>query len=170
MPYVNQVQAQENYCYYKNKYQNAVQEKQMLKRSIDDSKSDRINFSKRIKELGVIIQMLEGNSLFNGVPFHIDKADKLSQKTDQSFKECIKCDGVACADFHKVFRTKCVTEDTNSNSALTKFKQEKQRLETELDNLNRKINSLETQVEDLTRNINGYFVEMDNNKRLLWSY
>lgn len=161
-------EAEENYYYFKNKCENALIDRQETKSSITQCECDKLNFDKRIKDLEKIIEMLERNNPFTGISFSIDNANKLAIETDDSFKECIKSNDLACANLNDVFKTKSVTEDINSNNALIEFKNEKQRLEDAIDNLNRKIDNLALDIDNLTHFINNCCYEMSYNKKYMF--
>lgn len=157
--------AQENYDYFRHKCENAIQDRQSARSSIFECKSNKIDFEKRIQELEKIINMLENENDFFGVISSINMANKASNDANDSFHSCIKCDSSNPTDLHSIFKTKSVTEDRNSNSALIEFKNEKNRLEQELQNLDRNIRNLETEITNLTRSINNYSYEISFNKK-----
>lgn len=160
-------EAEENYYYYKNKCENAIQSKQTAKSNIMDCSSNKINFEKRIEQIEKIIKMLEEETTLSGVVFDINIANKRASKTNDAFKQCIKCDGLSPADFQTSFKTKSVMEDDNSKSALDKLKQEKSRLENEIENLNKMMKNLEDVITSLTSSINNYSYEMSYNKKIM---
>lgn len=199
MPWVNPTpeEAKEEYDYSRSKYMQAASEKAASERAeqsyidqrktamstIQSCKTDKTNFEKRIKQIEEIIKMLEGRGGFfsEDVPESITNANTSSQKADQSFKSCIKCDGISSASLDDVFHSKSVEEDSNSNNALNAFKNEKARLEEAVENLERQISSLSSSINDLNTQIrncnstqaslrhsmNGYAYEMSHYKRYM---
>lgn len=160
-------EAEENYYYFKNKCENAIQSKQTAKSSIMDCSSNKINFEKRIEQLEKIIEMLEEERTLSGVIFEINLANKRASNTNESFKQCVKCDGLSPAEFQTSFKTKSVMEDDNSKNALDELKQEKSRLENEIENLNKQIKNFEDVITNLTHSINNYSYEMSYNKKIM---
>lgn len=162
--------AQEAYDYYKGKYNSAANQKiasqNKENRYISDRKnavsdknaciSQKINFEKRLEGIEKIIKMLEGNGgwFSADVPEDIEKAQKALSKVDSSFRGCIKMTGgVSAASLEEAFEIKSVESDSNSASALQAFRNEKSRLEQEIENLKKKINELSSLVDSLTKQI-----------------
>ena len=161
-------EAEEQYSYYKNKYNNAAQQKRsseiqeqnyISERSADVNKisslrSDKINFEKRAEGIGKIIKMLEGASILNDVPSVISKAVKKLDETESSYRNSIRLSGgVAAASLATAFETRTVEADNNSANALQAYRNEKARLEQEIANLKSQIASLESAVAALTSKI-----------------
>lgn len=178
--------AEEMYYYSKNKCEeaiygrnvarqnevNACNQKRQVNQELSGCKSDKINFEKRIESLEKIIKMLEGQSgIFStNVVKSIEDANKYSKKADDSFIQCIKSDSQTSASISEAFKTKSVTNDTDSNNALILFKNEKDRLEHELENINRKMDNLELELNQINKNIQSFQIEQRDLSRSIMGY
>lgn len=165
-------EASDAYYYYKNKYNNAanqkrasesqersyVSQKSTAKSQLSSAKSQKINFEKRLQGIKDIIGMLEGRGgwFSTDVPGEIDKATKNLSKTEDSFRKSIVREGAtAPKSLEDALEIKTVEGHQRSASALQQFKNEKVRLEQEIANLKAKINNLESTISSLTSKINS---------------
>ena len=132
-------------------------------------RSNKINFQKRIKEIGSIINILEGSGGFfsANVPSAIGTAGNAVQKADESFRQCIRCDGISAPDMSEVFKCKTVQEDNDSSESLQGYKSEKARLEQAVEELDRNMKQLEAKADELVRNINDLAVRQQSLKKTM---
>lgn len=162
-------EAEENYYYYKDQYYYAADQRSRAAREeqeyasrrssckaqISDLSRNKINFEKRAEGIEKIIKMLEGNGGWFSVdvPGTISKANKSLQKTDSSYKKCIKVTGIATASLENSFLTKSVAAEPHSASALQTLKKELVRLRQSIEDCKKQIANLNSQVETLNREI-----------------
>ena len=180
-----QSEAADAYYASKSRYMNAASQKYASQRAEDNYRSQRsqsisaihscrsekLNFERRVQDIGRIISALEGSATLSGadVPGSITSFNKTADQTDRSYKESIRCRDIAPANINEVFRCKSVEEDSNSSHALQEYKAEKARLEQALIDLENQINSLESSVEDLTRQISACNAEQAYLRRVMVS-
>ncbi len=108
----------------------------------------KINFEKRIQDIERIVRMIED------MDRQISNANQKAQETDEAYSKCIHCDGYSSASFADTFKVKSVHEDSDIVSAIDKLKNEKARLERELENLRKEIAANQQMVFDLQKQIN----------------
>lgn len=156
-------EAEDNYYYYKNRYNNAASEKALSERreanynaqrtstinQMNSVSSQKLNFEKRLEQIGVIIKMLEGSTGINDVPSIIARGIQSVKRTDESYQTAIRLGGVAPAAFASIFDVKTVTGDANSSSALSKYKSEYARLQQAIADLQSQLASLSAAVDSL---------------------
>lgn len=163
-------EAEEAYYSCRNKYIAAANQRYSAERSqnaltrhrnetlstIEDCRSEKMNFNLRIEQIGEIIKCLEGSGgmLCSNVPESIEGANTALDRTDESYRSSVRCEGIAVTQLNDVFKTKTVCEDANSNDALEQYKAEKLRLEQVVEELERKMDMLTEQTENLSRKIN----------------
>lgn len=166
-----QEEAAESYSNARSRYVNAANQYNSNNRAMDSCRSEmsgvknqyvscwsnKINFQKRIEAIGSIIKILEGNGgwFSDNVPSAISEADKNVQKADESFKQCIRCDGISPPDMATVFKCKSVQEDQDSAEALQAYKNEKARLERAVEELDRSMKQLEAKSNELVARMNN---------------
>lgn len=165
-------EAEEACNYYRNRYNNAANEKRESERQEqnylwerqnacsqrDAISAEKANLEKRLRGVEEILQMLEGTGGWFSVdvPSAIKKAHGALSKTDSSFKNSIKLSGgTPAASLENAFRTQTVDADSRSASALADFKAEKARLEQEIANRNAQITRLSDWISSLTWQINN---------------
>lgn len=162
-------EAEDNYYYYRNRYNNAASQKASSERreanyinqknsavcQMNDLSSQKLNFEKRLEQIGNIIRMLEGSSGTNNVPSIIAKGIQAVTRTDESYRGAIRLSGVAPAAFASIFNVKTVESDPNSSSALAKYKSEKARLEQAIADLKTQIASLSSAIAGLNSAISS---------------
>ena len=157
-------EASEKYYYYKNRYNNAanqknsyyrqecnyVNERNSLSGRINSASTEKIQFEKRLAGIENIIRTLESGS----VPQAILKANKAIACADESMSKSIRLigGGQSC-NLQEAFITKTVDEDSHTSTALAVYKSECQRIEEELRKLSQTISSLTDQVNSLNTQI-----------------
>lgn len=159
-------EASEAYSYYKSQYYDAasqreasirqenkyISEKNAANNQKNELTAQKINFEKRLEGIIKIIKMLEGSG---SVPSSIAKVIKTTKKADESFKSAIKHDSGLVVSIETAFKTKSVEEDGYSASALQKYKNEKNALEQNIENLKKQINALSEQISSLASQISS---------------
>jgi len=159
-------EAAEAYSYYKNQYYSAasqreasvrqenrcISERNVAKNKMGELSSKKLNFEKRLEGIKKIIRMLEGTG---SVPSSIAKMVRTVKNADESFRMAIKLDNGSIASIEDAFRTKSVEEDSHSDAALQAYKNEKNTLEQNIENLKKQISSLSEQISSLTSQINA---------------
>ncbi|SFC28936.1 hypothetical protein [Ruminococcus albus] len=173
MSWINPSQEEASDSYYnaRSRYVDAANQYNSNSRALDSCRSemsgvqnqfsscrsDKINFEKRIEELGTIIGCLEGSGgwFAANVPDSVSSANSSAQKAGEGFSQCIKCDSIAAPDLGEVFKCKTVEEDADSSSALQSYKSEKSRLEQAVAELNARLQQLEERANELVRNMNS---------------
>ena len=187
-------EAEEEYSYYKSKYNAAAQRKNASEREEKSYSSqrasaakqvvsltkDKLNFEERLLGLGIIIKMLDGTGMLNNVPNHIEKVTTKLSDADNSYKNCIRMTGGA-ASLADAFAVKSVEADANSGAALEAYKAEKARLAQAIQELKSQIASAESEILTLTRriaacnaeqaslrtNMNAYAYEMNHYRKYM---
>jgi predicted nucleic acid-binding Zn-ribbon protein len=157
--------AEENYYYYKGKCEDAYMDKQRAKSEVSNCRSQALNFEKRLEGIRKLISMLEDDSSSSGVAFSVDRANSKLDSTDGSFRECIQCKGVPCADLNAAFKVPSVVDEPNSMRALELLKREEAYLDQSLRELDQKINRLYDDIDSLTQSINYYSYEVSCSRR-----
>ncbi|MBE6843089.1 MAG: hypothetical protein E7510_09725 [Ruminococcus sp.] len=139
-------------------------ERNQTQHAIRSCMSDKLNFEKRIEDIRMIIGVISGaigGSMFGivdgmNIPDVISSFNNHAKKTDESFRECMKCSEIVAASIHEVFKSKSVDEDLNLSDALKQFRDELARLEqvvrdlqTQMDNLSALVNDLSAKISSL---------------------
>ena len=185
----SQDEAADEYYASKSRYTNAANQRTSSMRAavacalekaatanlISSCSSQKLNFEKRIEDIRVIVNALEGsgggNTLINAMggdlPSIISKFNTSTEEANTSYHESIKCPDVTPANLSEVFRSKSVTEDSILSSALTMFKNEITRLEQALQDLQNQINNLNDLTDELTSKINMYNAEVVSCRRIM---
>lgn len=142
--------------------------------AIESFKSDKINFEKRIEDIRTVIGAIEGGggniliSMMGGdLPGIISDFNMSAQQADTSYQESMKCPDIKSASFSDVFKNKSVSEDFLLSAALQMFKNEINRLEEALHNLETQINNLTDMADELTAKINMYNIEQVDCRRVM---
>lgn len=151
--YVDAAQAK---AYWAGEEQNARNEKNRTASAISSSRTDKLNFEKRLKDIQNIIRMLEGTSggLFStNVPGSIQGANTSLRTTNENYHRSIQLIGGGSADMENAFRAKSVEEDPYSSSALTEYRKAARELEREIENLKQQIAQLSSQMDALSQKI-----------------
>ena len=150
--------------------QGYISERNSARNQISSINTQRINFEKRLEGIEKIIKMLEGNGgwFTTNVPNTITQANKTLKSADESYRSSIRVTGGApAASLETTFNVKTVEGDTNSASALDKFKSEKARLEAEIAELKRRLASLNDLVNTLNGKINNCNAIQDSLRRTM---
>lgn len=187
----SQDEAAEEYYASKSRYANAANqrasaakavencsyEKSQALSAIESCKNDKLNFEKRIEDIQTIIGAMEGSgggsSLISAMgadlPTILNQFNDSAQQTDSSYQGSIKCPDFIAASFLDVFKNKGVIEDTLLSGSLEMFRNEMQRLQEALQNLEQQMNQLSGLVEELTSKINMYQVEQADWRKVMVS-
>ena len=136
-----------------------------------------MNFEKRIEDIQTIIGAMEGSgggsSLISAMgadlPTILNQFNDSAQQTDGSYQGSIKCPDFTAASFLNVFKNKGVIEDTLLSGSLEMFRNEVQRLQEALQNLEQQINQLSGLVGELTSKINLYQMEQADWRKVMVS-
>ena len=180
-------EAEEAYAYYKSKYNSAASQKRSSERLeqtyVSEKKNavsqrnqlreQKLDFEDRLEGIKKIIEMLEGRGgwFTANVPDTITKVQRSLKTADSSFRSCVKLTGgVSAASMETAFAVKTVEADSRSASALQEFRRERDRLEGEILELNRRINSLSDQISSLTSKINSCNSEQSSLQRSMNSF
>lgn len=161
-------EADDAYRYYKGKYAEAASQKrasemqeqayfQQRKEASSQmslKSSQKINFEERLEGIENIIAMLEGNNALNDVPNAISKACTAIARANVSYMLSVVSEMIA-ASLEDAFTVSKVEEDSDSASALQKYKAEKDRLAQEIENLKAQIAALENTISSLSSKINA---------------
>jgi exonuclease VII small subunit len=162
-------EAEDNYQYYKNRYNNYAAEKaaserreanyvsqrnQMTQR-VNEYSSQKLNFEQRLEQIELIIRMLEGSTTVNDVPSIITNGIKSITRVAEIYPKAVIMSGVAPAAIGEIFKVKSVLEDLHSSAALEKYKSEKTRLETAIANLKQQIAAAEASIGSLNSAISA---------------
>lgn len=187
----SQDEAAEEYYASKSRYANAANqrasaakaaencsyEKSQALSAIESCKNDKLNFEKRIEDIQTIIGAMEGSgggsSLISAMgadlPTILNQFNDSAQQTDTSYQGSIKCSDFIAASFLNVFKNKGVIEDTLLSGSLEMFRNEVQRLQEALQNLEQQMNQLSGLVGELTSKINLYQVEQADWRKVMVS-
>ena len=187
----SQDEAAEEYYASKSRYANAANqrasaakaaencsyEKSQALSAIESCKNDKLNFEKRIEDIQTIIGAMEGSgggsSLISAMgadlPTILNQFNDSAQQTDGSYQGSIKCPDFTAASFLNVFKNKGVIEDTLLSGSLEIFRNEVQRLQEALQNLEQQINQLSGLVGELTSKINLYQMEQADWRKVMVS-
>lgn len=162
-------EAEDNYKYYKSRYNNAASQKSQLDQQaknyarqkqdyankMSEASSQKLNFEKRLEQIKDIVRMLEGNSPVNDIPSAIARGLKSVMQLNQIYPKAVAVAGVAAASIMDSFDVKTVTADPYSSSALTGYKNEAQRLEKAIIDLQNQINSMSSAIAALNSKISS---------------
>ena len=179
-------EAEDCYYFHKGRYERAAQEKRASEQAenryrtekataqstMNNLRSDKINFEKRLKGIEDIIKMLEGNGgwFSNNVPDAISKAGKQLEKAEESYKGSIRLTGGGTqASLETAFHTPTVGEESHSAAALTAYKQEKTRLEQAIADVNRQLGSLSSTIDNLNQKIRDCNATQASLSSSMWS-
>lgn len=187
----SQDEAAEEYYASKSRYANAANqrasaakaaencsyEKSQALSAIESCKNDKLNLEKRIEDIQTIIGAMEGSgggsSLISAMgadlPTILNQFNDSAQQTDTSYQGSIKCSDFIAASFLNVFKDKGVIEDTLLSGSLEMFRNEVQRLQEALQNLEQQMNQLGGLVGELTSKINMYQVEQADWRKVMVS-
>ena len=187
----SQDEAAEEYYASKSRYANAANqrasaakaaencsyEKSQALSAIESCKNDKLNFEKRIEDIQTIIGAMEGSSggsslisaMGADLPTILNQFNDSAQQTDTSYQGSIKCSDFIAASFLNVFKDKGVIEDTLLSGSLEMFRNEVQRLQEALQNLEQQMNQLGGLVGELTSKINLYQVEQADWRKVMVS-
>lgn len=187
----SQDEAAEEYYASKSRYANAANqrasaakaaencyyEKSQALSAIESCKNDKLNFEKRIEDIQTIIGAMEGSgggsSLISAMgadlPTILNQFNDSAQQTDSSYQGSIKCPDFIAASFLDVFKNKGVIEDTLLSGSLEMFRNEMQRLQEALQNLEQQMDQLSGLVGELTSKINMYQVEQADWRKVMVS-
>lgn len=187
----SQDEAAEEYYASKSRYANAANqrasaakaaencsyEKSQALSAIESCKNDKLNFEKRIEDIQTIIGAMEGSgggsSLISAMgadlPTILNQFNDSAQQTDTSYQGSIKCSDFIAASFLNVFKNKGVIEDTLLSGSLEMFRNEVQRLQEALQNLEQQMNQLSGLVGELTSKINLYQMEQADWRKVMVS-
>lgn len=187
----SQDEAAEEYYASKSRYANAANqrasaakaaencsyEKSQALSAIESCKNDKLNFEKRIEDIQTIIGAMEGSgggsSLISAMgadlPTILNQFNDSAQQTDDSYQGSIKCPDFTAASFLNVFKNKGVIEDTLLSGSLEMFRNEVQRLQEALQNLEQQMNQLSGLVGELTSKINLYQMEQADWRKVMVS-
>lgn len=177
----NPDEAAEEYYSSKSRYNNAAAQKHAAMKAaekcwdernrtqcaLQSCVSDKLNFEKRVEDIRAIIGVISGTtggSIFGilggmNVPDVISAFNSHAQKTDDSFKGCMKCSDIVATSIHEVFKSKSVDEDLNLSDALQQFRNELARLEQAIKDIQAKMDSLSNLVNDLSAKISSFNAE-----------
>ena len=187
----SQDEAAEEYYASKSRYANAANqrasaakaaencsyEKSQALSAIESCKNDKLNFEKRIEDIQTIIGAMEGSSggsslisaMGADLPTILNQFNDSAQQTDTSYQGSIKCSDFIAASFLNVFKDKGVIEDTLLSGSLEMFRNEVQRLQEALQNLEQQMNQLGGLVGEITSKINMYQVEQADWRKVMVS-
>ena len=178
-------EAQDQYYYYRGKYNDALQDKQYWERQeenskdqlrqtdsqIADCKAQKKSNNKQIEEIKKIIAMLQGNSMFSvNVPSVIDTANSTIKEMNESFKKSIRVSGVNAADLENAFGVKGVQQDTHSKQALELLCAEKAALEQLNEQLDRQMTTLDANMDALKKQITQCNIQQNQIRKDMYSY
>ena len=184
MPVITKDQAAENFfnardtytkaatekAYWANQEENARNAKNYAAAQISSSRSEKINFEKRLQGIRDIIKMLEGGGFFStDVPATIRDANTTLTSTNDSYHKCIRLSEGGAADMENVFQAQSVPDDQNSGRALEEFKAAARELDAAIKDLERRIANLEGQMGELTKKINACSAEQASLRKTMWS-
>ena len=180
-------EAIEAYEYYKGKYNRAanqkaasehkergyISERNAATAKINALNPQKTNLEKRLRGVEEIIKMMEGKGgwFSANVPESIERAKNAVTKTDESFRRSIKLSGgISAACLETAFKTKTVSEDEHTASALSAFIAERNRLEEKLALINKQITDVSSQISSLKRKIDACNAEQASLRSSMNSY
>ena len=163
-------EAEQRRAQLSNQMDNYRAEKNYAAEQISAARGERTNFEKRLRGIENIIKILEGTGWFSeNVPQSISKANSALQSANNNYRQCIRLAEGAPADMEEVFQAKSVEEDFNSGQALDAYRQERDRLEQAIADLNRQIDGFSAQMSELTGKINACSAEQSSVRKILAS-
>ena len=163
-------EAEQQQARLSNRIENYRAERQYAAAQISSARSEKTNFEKRLQGIEDIIKTLEGAGwvFSTNVPQSIESANSTLRSVNSDYQQCIRLtDGVAAADMEEVFHAKSVEKDANSAEALELYRQERDRLVQEIENLKRMINACSAQMSELTGKINACSLEQGSLRRTM---
>ncbi|RHQ57363.1 hypothetical protein DWY36_12905 [Firmicutes bacterium AF25-13AC] len=178
-------EAQDQYYYYRGKYNDALHDKQYWERQeensreqlrqidsrIVDCKAQKKSNNKQIEEIKRIIAMLEGNSMSSvNVPNVIETANSTIKDMNESFKKSICVSGVNAADLEIAFGVKSVQQDMHSAQALELLHTEKIALEQLNEQLDSQMTTLDANMDSLKRQITQCNIQQNQIRKDMYSY
>ena len=161
-----QTEAQDCYDAAKSRFNNAAEEytsagkklgacEDAYKRTsaqADSMRSDKLNFEKRVEQIGDVIRDLDVEGRVNT---DIQEANRFAGVVEENFAESIICSGVNCPSITQALKTPFVSENRFSLNALNELRKEKARLEQAIRDVNAKLNALEQEMEALNKQMNA---------------
>jgi len=109
------------------------------------------NVEKRLSDVNGIISMFKGD-----ITSCIEKADRTANSSNEKYISAIKCDQVVMASVAFAFRSKSVSDDTDSSFAYQSLEKEKARLERQKSELEKEIHELCETISELEGSIKRY--------------
>ena len=163
-------EAEQRRAQLSNQMDNYRAEKNYAAEQISAARGERTNFEKRLRGIENIIKILEGTGWFSeNVPQSISKANSALQSANNNYRQCIRLAEGAPADMEEVFQATSVEEEFNSGQALDAYRQERDRLEQAIADLNRQIDGFSAQMSELTGKINACSAEQSSVRKILAS-
>ena len=161
-----QTEAQDCYDAAKSRFSNAAEEytsagkklgacEDAYKRTsaqADSMRSDKLNFEKRVEQIGDVIRDLDVEGRVNT---DIYESNRFAGVVEENFAESIICSGVNCPSITRALRTPFVSENQFSLTALSELKKEKRRLEQAIRDVNAKLSAMEQEMEELNKQMNA---------------
>ena len=161
-----QAEAQDCYDAAKSRFNNAAEEytsagkklgacEDAYKRTsaqADSMRSDKLNFEKRVEQIGDVIRDLDVEGRVNT---DIYESNRFAGIVEANFAESIICSGVNCPSITQALKTPFVSENRFSLNALNELRKEKARLEQAIRDVNAKLNALEQEMEALNKQMNA---------------
>ncbi|MBQ2469977.1 MAG: hypothetical protein II709_07485 [Ruminococcus sp.] len=161
-----QTEAQDCYDAAKSRFNNAAEEytsagkklgacEDAYKRTsaqADSMRSDKLNFEKRVEQIGDVIRDLDVEGRVNT---DIYESNRFAGIVEANFAESIICSGVNCPSITQALKTPFVSENRFSLNALNELRKEKARLEQAIRDVNAKLNALEQEMEALNKQMNA---------------
>lgn len=139
-----------------------------VRSEIGQTNSEKMNFEKRIEQIGSIIDILEGRREPN-VPQKLQEERISASRSEEAMKLCIKCSETSSPSLGSAFRLADVNEDINSSQALQLFQKEKARLEQAVEDLKNKINNMENRSQELISRMNALNAEKISSRKNMMS-
>lgn len=153
-----------------NQIDNYQQQKRYAAAQISSARGEKTNFEKRLRGIEEIIKVLEGSGWFSeNAPQSIDKANSALQSANSNYQQCIQLTNGTppAADMEETFRAKSVEDDPNSGEALRAYRQERDRLQQAIIDLNNKINACYAEMDSLTKKISVCSAEQSSARRIM---
>lgn len=161
-------EAREEYYYYKRKYnsaynslrsserteENCISIRSSAQKKAEAAKNEKKNAEKRLKELREILKLMEGGGWGNNAPRAIEENNKVVKNADEGYKKCIRSTDISAASINDAFQTEAVDQNPGSAQALKAFKDEINRLEQSIKELQTKISNETARAEEMRKQIN----------------
>ena len=161
-----QTEAQDCYDAAKSRFSNAAEEytsagkklgacEDAYKRTsaqADSMRSDKLNFEKRVEQIGDVIRDLDVEGRVNT---DIYESNRFAGIVEANFAESIICSGVNCPSITRALRTPFVSENQFSLTALSELKKEKRRLEQAIKDVAAKLSAMDQEMEELNKQMNA---------------